>query len=441
MSNITVVDLPYVENAQCYFMALSGRAHLTWLDSGRPGRDEGRLDILAADPIESLAIDSSNAHQVPEVFRDWLSRGEATSEAVFSGGVLGVLSYELGRLWMGLSDSMKPRLINDGFIALYDWMVVVDHERRVAQLVRQGLSNIAYSDWQALVKQLSDVTTCDFRPLKHVGRLIKNGLSIDAYREGIHAIKHFIKEGDVYQINFTHRFDALSDYSAEELYLALRELSPAPFGAYIDAGSYQVLSNSPEQFLKLQGNEVETKPIKGTRPRGESIQKDAQVLADLAASDKDRAENLMIVDLLRNDLGRVCMPGSIHVPKLFHVESYATVHHLVSTVSGQLRDDEDAVSLLMACFPGGSITGAPKHRAMQLIDELEQESRELYCGSVVRFGFDGSLDSSITIRSIMKKDDALYYWAGGGIVADSEADNEYQESLDKATAFMRLLED
>ena len=441
MSNITVVDLPYVENAQCYFMALSGRSHLTWLDSGRPGRDEGRLDILAADPIESLAIDSNNAHQVPEVIRDWLSRGEADSGAVFSGGVLGVLSYELGRLWMGLSDSTKPRLINDGFIALYDWMVVVDHERRVAQLVRQGLSDIADSDWQALVKQLSDVTTCDFRPLRHVARLIKNGLSIEAYREGIHAIKHFIKEGDVYQINFTHRFDALSDYSAEELYLALRELSPAPFGAYIDAGSYQVLSNSPEQFLKLQGNEVETKPIKGTRPRGESIQKDAQVLADLAASDKDRAENLMIVDLLRNDLGRVCVPGSIHVPKLFHVESYTTVHHLVSTVSGQLRDDEDAVSLLMACFPGGSITGAPKHRAMQLIDELEQESRELYCGSVVRFGFDGSLDSSITIRSIVKKGDALYYWAGGGIVADSEADNEYQESLDKATAFMRLLED
>jgi para-aminobenzoate synthetase component 1 len=441
MSNITVVDLPYVENAQCYFMALSGRSHLTWLDSGRPGRDEGRLDILAADPVESLAIDSNNAHQVPEVIRDWLSRGEAVSGTVFSGGVLGVLSYELGRLWMGLSDSTKPRLINDGFIALYDWMVVIDHERRVAQLVRQGLSDIADSDWQALVKQLSDVTTCDFRPLKHFGRLIKNGLSIDAYREGIHAIKHFIKEGDVYQINFTHRFDALWDYSAEELYLALRELSPAPFGAYIDAGNYQLLSNSPEQFLRLQGNEVETKPIKGTRPRGESIQKDAQVLADLAASDKDRAENLMIVDLLRNDLGRVCVPGSIHVPKLFHVESYATVHHLVSTVSGQLRDGEDAVTLLKACFPGGSITGAPKHRAMQLIDELEQESRELYCGSVVRFGFDGSLDSSITIRSIMKKDDALYYWAGGGIVADSEADNEYQESLDKATAFMRLLED
>ena len=366
---------------------------------------------------------------------------KSVSEMVFSGGVLGVLSYELGRVWMGLSASTKPRLINDGFIALYDWMVVVDHERRVAQLVRQGLNDIADSDWQALVKQLSDVSTCDFRPLRHVGRLIKNGLSNDAYRKGIHAIKHFIKEGDVYQINFTHRFDALSDYSAEELYLALRELSPAPFGAYIDAGSYQVLSNSPEQFLKLQGIEVETKPIKGTRPRGESIQKDAQVLADLAASDKDRAENLMIVDLLRNDLGRVCVPGSIHVPKLFHVESYATVHHLVSTVSGQLRDGEDAVSLLKACFPGGSITGAPKHRAMQLIDELEQESRELYCGSVVRFGFDGSLDSSITIRSIVKKDDALYYWAGGGIVADSEADNEYQESLDKATAFMRLLED
>ncbi|MGA0936619.1 MAG: aminodeoxychorismate synthase component I [Sedimenticolaceae bacterium] len=441
MSNITVVDLPYVENAQCYFMALLGRSHLTWLDSGRPGRDEGRLDIIAADPVESLAIDSSNAHQVPDVIRDWLARGKSASEMIFSGGVLGVLSYELGRLWMGLPESTKPRLINDGFIALYDWMVVVDHERRVTQLICQGFSDIAESDWQVLVSQLSASTSCGSPCVNNVGRLTKKGLSIETYREGIHAIKHLIKEGDVYQINFTHRFDAISDYSAEQLYLALRQLSPAPFGAYIDAGSYQLLSNSPEQFLKLQGKDVETKPIKGTRPRGKSIQKDAQVLADLAASDKDRAENLMIVDLLRNDLGRVCIPGSIHVPKLFHVESYATVHHLVSTVSGQLRDGEDAVSLLKACFPGGSITGAPKHRAMQLIDELEQESRELYCGSVVRFGFDGSLDSNITIRSIVKKDDALYYWAGGGIVADSEADNEYQESLDKATAFMRLLED
>jgi len=147
----------------------------------------------------------------------------------------------------------------------------------------------------------------------------------------------------------------------------------------------------------------------------------------------------MIVDLLRNDLGRVCEPGSIHVPKLFHVESYATVHHLVSTVSGRLAKGEDAILLLMACFPGGSITGAPKYCAMQLIDELEKDSRELYCGSVVRFGFDGSLDSSITIRSILKQGDQLHYWAGGGIVADSEADNEYQESLDKTTAFMRLL--
>ncbi len=440
MSNITVVDLPYVENTPCYFMALSGRSHLTWLDSGSPGRDEGRLDVLAADPVESLEIDSKNAHQVPKVIRDWLARGDSASGVVFSGGVLGVLSYELGRLWMGLSNSTKPRLINNGFIALYDWMVVVDHQRRTTQLVRQGLSDMTDSDWQALVSQLSDVASTNIQALNHIGRLIKNGLSIDAYREGIQAIKHFIKEGDVYQINYTHRFHALSDYSAEELYLALRALSPAPFGAYIDAGNYQLLSNSPEQFLRLQGNEVETKPIKGTRPRGESIQKDAQVLADLVASDKDRAENLMIVDLLRNDLGRVCMPGSIHVPKLFHVESYATVHHLVSTVSGQLREGEDAVSLLKACFPGGSITGAPKHRAMQLIDELEQESRELYCGSVVRFGFDGSLDSSITIRSIVKKDDALYYWAGGGIVADSEADSEYQESLDKTIAFIRLLE-
>jgi len=439
MSPITVVDLPYTENTQCYFMALSGRAHVQWLDSGRPGREEGRLDILAADPVESLSINADNASDVPDVIRSWLSRGSVSADAVFSGGVLGVLSYELGRHWMGLPQSDKPRLANDGFIALYDWMIVIDHQRRIAQLVRQGLIERDESDWLSLVNQLRDVADYQINDDEDYGQLTHKGLSIAEYREGIHAIKGYIKEGDVYQINFTHRFDALSNHSAERLYLALRHQSPAPFGAFIDAGDYQLLSNSPEQFLTLEGDEVETKPIKGTRPRGESIQKDAQVLAELAASDKDRAENLMIVDLLRNDLGRVCEPGSIHVPKLFHVESYATVHHLVSTVSGRLAKGEDAISLLKACFSGGSITGAPKYRAMQLIDELEKDSRELYCGSVVRFGFDGSLDSSITIRSILKQGDQLHYWAGGGIVADSEADNEYQESLDKTTAFMRLL--
>jgi para-aminobenzoate synthetase component 1 len=200
-----------------------------------------------------------------------------------------------------------------------------------------------------------------------------------------------------------------------------------------------VLSSSPEQFLSLQNGRAQTRPIKGTRPRGGSADQDLALRAQLLSSEKDRAENVMIVDLLRNDLGKVCEPGSIEVPGLFQVESFATVHHLVSTVTGRLRADKDALDLIAACFPGGSITGAPKRRAMEIIDELEPVRREVYCGNVIRLGFDGNLESSITIRTALMQGQSVYYWAGGGIVADSDCDDEYQESLDKAAAFLRLV--
>jgi para-aminobenzoate synthetase component 1 len=219
----------------------------------------------------------------------------------------------------------------------------------------------------------------------------------------------------------------------------MRLENPAPYGALLEYPFGQVLSSSPEQFLQLHNGRALTRPIKGTRSRGDSAEVDLAHRADLLSSDKDRAENLMIVDLLRNDLGKVCRPGSIEVPGLFEVESFATVHHLVSTVTGELRDGMDAIDLIMAGFPGGSITGAPKRRAMEIIDELEPVRREVYCGSVIRLGFDGNLDSSITIRTALMRDRELFYWAGGGIVADSDCDAEYQESLDKAAAFLRLL--
>jgi para-aminobenzoate synthetase component 1 len=201
-----------------------------------------------------------------------------------------------------------------------------------------------------------------------------------------------------------------------------------------------VLSNSPERFLEVRGEAVETRPIKGTRPRDADPTRDAALAAALAGSAKDRAENLMIVDLLRNDLGKSCEPGSIAVPRLFEVESLATVHHLVSTVTGRLRTDRDAVDLLRGCFPGGSVTGAPKHRAMEIIEELESHRRGIYCGAIAYLGFDGAMDSSIAIRTLVVGNGAARFWAGGGIVADSQLDAEYHETLVKAAAIARLLE-
>ncbi|MEZ5501956.1 MAG: anthranilate synthase component I family protein [Halioglobus sp.] len=224
-------------------------------------------------------------------------------------------------------------------------------------------------------------------------------------------------------------------------YRALRPLAAAPFAAYLTlAQDAALLCLSPERFLSLHGHRVETSPIKGTRPRDTDPQADALARADLRASQKDRAENLMIVDLLRNDLGRSCVPGSIHVDRLFEVQSYPTVHHLVSTISGELQAGRNAMDLLRDSFPGGSITGAPKRRAMEIIAELEPDERSVYCGSVVYISADGRMDSNIAIRSLLCHDSTVRCWGGGGIVADSVCEEEYRESCDKVVKFLRALE-
>ncbi|HWA49261.1 MAG TPA: aminodeoxychorismate synthase component I, partial [Dongiaceae bacterium] len=243
------------------------------------------------------------------------------------------------------------------------------------------------------------------------------------------------------QANITQRFRARLPAGFERLalYEALRARNPATFAAYLDLGATALLSSSPERFLKLDGRQVETRPIKGTRPRGRSPAEDSALAAELLASAKDRAENLMIVDLLRNDISRVCEIGSVKVPVLYGLESYATVHHLVSVVTGQLGAERDALDLLRACFPGGSVTGAPKIRAMEIIAELEPTARGPYCGSIGYISADGNMDSNIVIRTYCIQGDELTFQVGGGIVADSDPQAEYEESLAKAKALIEVL--
>jgi para-aminobenzoate synthetase component 1 len=223
-------------------------------------------------------------------------------------------------------------------------------------------------------------------------------------------------------------------------YQHLRTFNPAPYSAYLNFPEVQILSSSPERFLKVTESVVETKPIKGTRPRAGDAVGDATQVLELSDSLKDRAENLMIVDLLRNDIGKNCEPGSVHVPRLFEIETYATVHHMVSTVRGKLLAGHGPLDLLRGCFPGGSITGAPKIRAMEIIEELEPTRRGVYCGSIGYIGFDGNMDSNIVIRTLVHADHTVRFWAGGGIVADSDAELEYQECHHKAAALLQLLE-
>ena len=260
------------------------------------------------------------------------------------------------------------------------------------------------------------------------------------YLDAVQRVRDYIFAGDIFQANLSQRFEAPLGESPWAFYSRLRRRNPAPFAAFLETPDASVVSASPERFLHVdRSGFVETRPIKGTRPRGVGPEHDAALGQALAESAKDRAENLMIVDLMRNDLSRVCAPGTVRVSELFSLEHYATVHHLVSTVVGHLEPGYDALHLLRAAFPGGSITGAPKLRAMEIIAELEPSQRSVYCGSIGYFSVTGDLDTSIAIRTAVVRDGRVYFSAGGGIVADSDPEQEYRETLDKARALIDAL--
>ena len=281
----------------------------------------------------------------------------------------------------------------------------------------------------------SDLSRAPFRVTSN----IVSSHTRESYGRAFRRIHQYIRDGDCYQVNLAQRFSASASGDPWLAYQALRVINPAPFSAYLSTPYAQVLSSSPERFLRVHHGMVETKPIKGTRPRAGHARLDAELAEQLRLSEKDRAENVMIVDLLRNDLSKNCELGSVKVPRLFEIESYATVHHLVSTVTGTLKAGRDSIELLRGCFPGGSITGAPKLRAMQIIDEVERARRGVYCGAIGYIGFDGGMDTNIAIRTLTVSHGSVRFWAGGGIVADSQAESEYQESFDKAGALLRLM--
>jgi para-aminobenzoate synthetase component 1 len=270
---------------------------------------------------------------------------------------------------------------------------------------------------------------------------LESNFTQPGYETAVQRVIDYILAGDIFQANLSQCLQTRlpSGLTGFNLYRRLRKVNPAPFAAFVRFDDIEIVSASPERFLKLQQGRIETCPIKGTRPRGATPQADQALAAELLASEKDRAENVMIVDLLRNDLSRVCRDGSVNVPRLCELETFATVFHLVSTVTGELLPGKTAVDLLRACFPGGSITGAPKIRAMEIIAELEPTQRGPYCGSIGYIGFDGSMDTSITIRTYGIKDGIVTFQAGGGIVADSRPADEYEETVAKARALIRAL--
>ncbi len=445
--------IAYERDSGARFAGLAQLPGSVFLDSGGSGGGRGRYDIFAAEPYLTLTtrgrhteIRSRSGVRISEDDPFRLLKTTLGPVAVaypglpFAGGAIGYFGYDLARRLEELPSLAAADLdLPDVFIGLYDWAVVVDHLERHSRLVCAGRDEKSLDEWgRVRTMVLGAVAPAPRRPFRVLSEVVSNMDRAD-YRHAFDRIKRYLRDGDCYQVNLAQRFSAPAEGDAYSAYRTLQGLNPAPFSAFLRLADGAILCTSPERFLEVRGDRVETRPIKGTRPRSKSKLCDRALAAELRASAKDLAENLMIVDLLRNDLGKNCALGSIRVPALFEVESYETVHHLVSTVTGRLAPGRHALDLLRGCFPGGSITGAPKLRAMQIIEELEPHRRGVYCGAIGYIGFDGCMDVNIAIRTLVYQGGWIHAFAGGGIVMDSDAEAEYQETLDKAEALLRLL--
>ena len=465
--------------------AAGDRGHPVLLLSGQPDHPAARHSILAADPILVCDLRGDRARLARrdggawreeirtvadpfELIRDLAPAGPAPRAAAglpFVGGAIGWLGYGLRHAVERLPERAPDPLGHPVlWLGVYDAAVIFDHRERRVALVTAGLRAAGGTDGSPAGGEAAARRPGEWRRLLerartagHDGRKEPHGspdpggfdgaapgpmpgvrfaVSRDRYLAQVRRALQDIAAGDVYQVNLSHRITCLCPALPLPLFVRLARRNPAPFAAYLDTGDLQVLCTSPERLVSLRGDRVVSSPIKGTRPRFGDPAADERLRAELRDSPKDRAENVMIADLVRNDLGRVCKPGSVRVETLCGLESFATVHHLVSTIAGTLRADRDRVDLLRALFPGGSMTGAPKVRAMEIIDELEQEERGIYSGSIGYLSADGSIDFNIVIRTAVCSGGLAHFRVGGGVVADSDPEAEWRETLDKARALL-----
>lgn len=440
--------------------ALRPAGGFVFLDSALQHAELGRYSFLMADPFHSLVatgrrvtLDGASHEGDPfAALADLMARYDLPRHPdlpPFQGGIAGSFGYGLRHhLERVPAHHRNGQHIPDLMVGAYDLVVALDHVAGRGWLISSGFPEKdaamrALRAQERIKWALSLYAIASAEPDAGADWALAARPDLDgaAYKDMVRRTIDYIEAGDIYQANITQRFQARLHPGIDRLalYGALRRRNPATFAAYLEFANTAILSSSPERFLKLQQGQVETRPIKGTRPRGRSSSEDAALAAELLASPKDRAENLMIVDLLRNDLSRVCRMGSVKVPVLWGLESYATVHHLVSVVTGEMLPDKNAVDLLRATFPGGSVTGAPKIRAMEIIAELEPTPRGPYCGAIGYLGFDGSMDSNIVIRTYCINGDELTFQVGGGIVSDSDPQAELEESLAKARALIETL--
>lgn len=411
----------------------------------------GRFSIIGLAPYLKLVKGDSftiNGQHSDESFESWAKsylkahHEENDTPLPLVSGAIGYFSYDYGRKKEGVA-SRHPRELDipDSILVFYDNFIIEDHREHRLYLIANGHGQDAAEGMGQMECLMAKARETPFVMADgpHDGASCVADFTKEEYMEAVGRMIHYIVEGDIYIANMTRQLHVASNMHPFEMFWRLRGANPSPFGGYFNYGEFQIVSASPERFLQLQNGVIQTRPIKGTRKRGSTPEEDAALRLELQQSGKDQSELLMIVDLERNDLNRVCVPGSVQVTELFSVEEYATVFHLISNITGSLRPGLTILDLLEATFPGGSITGAPKLRAMEVIDELERGRRNLYTGTMGYLSLDGCCDLNILIRTALCREGIYHLGVGGGITFESELEFEYEETLQKARALLQAL--
>lgn len=458
----------YHQDSANWFTAVRHLPNAVWLDSGRPRSTYGRFDIICAAPhlllttegevtyiLDPQGNQSCSSSDPFLLLKDLLGlQGPSkpfSPDLPFAGGALGYFSYDLGRRLERLPSTASDDIdLPEMRLGIYPWAIVQDHQKQNAQLIiNEALVERLGGSYNFLEIEELCTNTPSSTVFHNLKKSISNqenhfkisefqsNINVETYQSRLQKIHDYIAAGDCYQVNFAQRFTATFSGDPFVAYATLRDALPSPFSGFMEFDQGAILSFSPERFIQVRGDQVETKPIKGTIKRGASPEEDSSNAKWLQGSAKNRAENVMIVDLLRNDLSKHCK--QVRVPALCELQTFANVHHLVSTVTGTLAAEASAVDVLRDAFPGGSITGAPKIRAMEIIEELESTRRSLYCGSLGYISADGQMDTNIAIRTLVCDGNKIHCWGGGGIVADSETDQEYRESISKVKVLMETL--
>ena len=451
-----IVELERYVPASAVFRLAAKEPGCAFLDSSLVN-ELGRWSILGLRPYKTLIKEQDGSFTEDDVARpdtDFetrlgeflrLNRDENETELPIVSGAIGYFSYDYGREHMGVpSTEQDVEPIPQARVVFYDLLLIEDcHEKRV-WLSACGQTEDALELLAHFRRNIERGMEKGFPALPdaHATKpiTVRSNFEKEEYKAAVDRMIRYIIEGDIYIANMTQRLDVMSDREPLAVFEHLRTHNPSPFGGYLDCGDHQIICASPERFLRLRDGVVETRPIKGTRKRGETPEEDEALRRELEQSEKDKSELLMIVDLERNDLNRVCRPGSVEVTELFTVETYATVFHLVSNIRGELAQGSDVTDLLRAAFPGGSITGAPKYRAMEIIDELEHGKRGLYTGSIGYLTLDGDCDLNIVIRTALHRGGRYHLGVGGGITSESDLEFEYEETLQKAKAVLEALQ-